>query len=320
MKPPQSIVALRTATASPKNTRSRSSKSKSPAFDGAKFNADGYCLNHLEVRLCKPTDRDEYKFGRSSSKGSATTTETEISGGSSSADENHMLRFSVVRKCCPKCKEPGMQNHRMLSKVKWLHGYAKHDDGEFVTSSSSQLPMSKRQTLSETVSKLKIRDYRRPSDKSNNKVGRKFLTPTNGSYNDQVKGEPRTNKIKKNSTSEKKQSNSAHFSSYEMVYNQHFDYVDVEHDAKGTPSKPKSALKPTSRHSKKSTHRTRHESVPPKTSKAKAVVVSSSTERYELPFNSSTGACNIHPSTKLATKNPRGGWTILREYCPHCTV
>ena len=44
------------------------------------------------------------------------------------------------------------------------------------------------------------------------------------------------------------------------------------------------------------------------------------TQRYELPFNPSTGACNYHPECIMAVKNsgPRGGWKILRDECPNC--
>ena len=46
------------------------------------------------------------------------------------------------------------------------------------------------------------------------------------------------------------------------------------------------------------------------------------TQRYELPFNPSTGACNYHPEYIVAVKNSRatGGWKIISDDCPKCRV
>ena len=44
------------------------------------------------------------------------------------------------------------------------------------------------------------------------------------------------------------------------------------------------------------------------------------TQRYEVPFNPSTGKCNYHPEVTLAVKNGglRGGWKIVTDSCPRC--
>ena len=36
-------------------------KPKRPAYDGAKFDVDGYCLVHRKVRLCSVADDGRYK-------------------------------------------------------------------------------------------------------------------------------------------------------------------------------------------------------------------------------------------------------------------
>jgi hypothetical protein len=43
-------------------------------------------------------------------------------------------------------------------------------------------------------------------------------------------------------------------------------------------------------------------------------------QRYEVPFNPSTGRCNYHPEITLAVKNGgvRGGWRIVSQGCPKC--
>lgn len=43
-------------------------------------------------------------------------------------------------------------------------------------------------------------------------------------------------------------------------------------------------------------------------------------QRYEVPFNPSTGRCNYHPEITLAVKNGgvRGGWRIVSQGCPRC--
>ena len=43
-------------------------------------------------------------------------------------------------------------------------------------------------------------------------------------------------------------------------------------------------------------------------------------QRYEVPFNPSTGACNYHPEFTIALKNKggKGGWRIIAECCPKC--
>lgn len=45
-----------------------------------------------------------------------------------------------------------------------------------------------------------------------------------------------------------------------------------------------------------------------------------STKRYDLPFNSTTGTCNVHQDVHLAVKNPRGGWRMVLDFCPKCTA
>ena len=43
-------------------------------------------------------------------------------------------------------------------------------------------------------------------------------------------------------------------------------------------------------------------------------------QRYEVPFNPSTGACNYHPEFTIALKNKggKGGWRIIADGCPKC--
>jgi hypothetical protein len=43
-------------------------------------------------------------------------------------------------------------------------------------------------------------------------------------------------------------------------------------------------------------------------------------QRYEVPFNPSTGSCNYHSEVVLAVRNGgrRGGWKIVRECCHKC--
>lgn len=41
-------------------------------------------------------------------------------------------------------------------------------------------------------------------------------------------------------------------------------------------------------------------------------------QRYEVPFNPSTGACNYHPECTMAVKNRGGGWKIVSDGCPKC--
>ena len=53
---------------------------------------------------------------------------------------------------------------------------------------------------------------------------------------------------------------------------------------------------------------------------ATSATVAPSMSRYALPFNPTTGCCNIHPHIALAEKNGqgRGGWTIVTDVCPAC--
>jgi hypothetical protein len=43
-------------------------------------------------------------------------------------------------------------------------------------------------------------------------------------------------------------------------------------------------------------------------------------QRFEVPFNPTTGACNYHPECKLAVRNGgvKGGWKIISDGCPRC--
>jgi hypothetical protein len=44
------------------------------------------------------------------------------------------------------------------------------------------------------------------------------------------------------------------------------------------------------------------------------------TQRYEVPFNPTTGRCNYHPDVTLALRSGglRGGWRIVCDSCPKC--
>ena len=46
--------------------------------------------------------------------------------------------------------------------------------------------------------------------------------------------------------------------------------------------------------------------------------VAKTSNRYEVPFNASTGMCTRHPWIPLAVKKRSGGWKTIRDECPLC--
>lgn len=90
------------------------------AYDGAKFDVDGYCLKHPKIRLSKLREKHT-SFQRTGSDRSNATAETDSS--EESFLQQQQRKYIIVRKVCPKCGEHSLRNERTLdNKIGWLHG------------------------------------------------------------------------------------------------------------------------------------------------------------------------------------------------------
>ena len=67
-----------------------------PAYDGARFDKSGYCLNHPMVRLCKP----------------ASSSQSLLSPDDEQVQRNG--KYIIIRKICYRCGEHSLRNERKL--------------------------------------------------------------------------------------------------------------------------------------------------------------------------------------------------------------
>ena len=140
-----------------------------------------------------------------------------------------------------------------------------------------------------------------PRASLNAKVGRKFFSSENcprerSTPSKEIKKKSSTGNDAKASSRELKNRVVASDSSNRPKLGRKNSTETVKNVVKTIPPLPKCSKQPTVNSDLKTN----------KGATSKKTFEETSTKRYDLPFNSSTGMCNLHPTIQLAVKNPRG--------------
>lgn len=280
-----------------------------PAYKGARFDAEGFCLAHSDVRLCRLTSEGRYKVvcktcykcGSAALMTEPNAARTTLHGYKKKAVESRDMRGQLVKKGRSRAEDG--RRRRANDTTPNTNGRSK-DERRARTLSPAGGKAEKQSLLRKPLSASHAQKIKASSEAIKGVM--KIQPPFCGGCSKKGRGNiVRTHQSQSISKDHSRESHST--KSRELTWGQ---------NTKGGEVPQKGGSQSRESHTTKNRESTWGQH-------AKGVEVLKKRESGEgiVGTSAGVGRCRVHPEVRLATTRTSrgdGGWQISKDVCPHC--